>query len=931
MRVIQADYMTQLLRLQLPGDPNHWGKLTAQVSVTQPSGYTLELEADVRSDGKKAEVSIRYPLIDDGAWEQIEGLNRSSDWAMGTHTFTAQILNNGSPIVTETVEFDQDELYASSTRGRLRHDFPPGFIECAPLRPVCIDHDEVPVTIRLMTDRVARARVRMDVTAPRGTETLVEPVELDLTNEPQTVRFQHPGWERGEYWIRVRLVEDGKPWGPYMVRKFWKEVIGPDVQPEPPLRLGNAMQYMVDGWLFEEVKGTDFWPMSYDPDPDKPTVTMDKPWEFGMMSVRKMSHDESEGLYKMEYTFNSELFRRRGFGWHMLADDLVAEDDDPQPEAMDRVSDLRRIFIRPGQGRPHPMQGPYEQTLKGLLDKGTPVQEFNIPPLGYSYAILSDPRPADRRNTEHLMLAVPGMPADGGLPSGGDFDESEAQIFEMYPEDLDRPPYVCLATSRDGVDWEKPKLGLMSFHGSTANNILTTVVDAIRQADHKDVTAALTLGFVPHKFRFRMYDPDKDGPVDVHKVFMALIVNGRNPKAAFMWPDDFEDSKDALPFTPVLRSYYPMVYKGNDEYLFLSSEPFIYLGGGMDLMHSSESIRHQVERTDEPTRFWYYRPTSPPYPPQGAPWDNFQGPLRNLSVMWTDDGRNFHKRFCLGPDEFDSPGMQYYNVSLIRETPMGGQDKVDPATYGVPVKGGEMYVAVVRCHPAMQQTQYPELIWSRDLLHWHRFTHHRAPLVKQRQDDGSYNWGMNFHGTSYYLFKDPDGNESWGHLNTASTARHNHVGVGIRHPTLQSFQAIHPQDSESPFFVDWETLWRRGQQLRYTPLITHTRPGRLAYAAPVDGTGELTTHAVQFDGRDLVINAQAEPGGSLRLEVQDESGRPLDGYSLADADPFTGDEVGHQPSWRGRRLAEMSGRVVKLRFVLEKAKLFTLQIEKETT
>ena len=831
MQAIQAGYMTQVLRLQLPGDANHWGKLTARVSVTQPCGYTLELGAEVESEGRRTEIPVRYPLMDDGAWEQIEGPHRSTDYEMGVHTFTVQVLNDGSPVVTETAALDQDQLYANASRGRLRHDFPAGFIECAPLRPVCIDHDEVPVTIRLKTERVPRCRVRMDVTVRRGTASLVEPTELDLTEAPQIVTFQHVGWECGEYWIRVQLMEEGKPYGPYMVRKFWKEAIGPDVEPEPPLNLGSSLQYMVDGWLFERVRGVDFWPMSYEPNPDRPTLVKDKPWEFGIFNLSSLTYDADEGLYKMEYTTAVQHYRSRGYDWHLLSDDLFSDEGEPPHE---RTSlqigqfPLRRITAGARGGPAHPMRDAYEQILRALLDKGTPVQEYDEPPFGHCYAILRDPRRDGQRNTDHLMLAVPGMPSDGKLPQPGQFDESEVQLFEMYPEDLDRSDYICLATSTDGVDWKKPELGLVEFHGSKANNILTTAEEAIRAADHKDVTAAVTLDITTPKFKFRIYDPAIDGPIDVNGVFMVLIVDGRNTKVDFMWPDDFEDSKDALGFEPVLRSYYPMMYKGDNEYLFLSDKPLIHMGGGMDLMYSSETIRHQVERVDEPTHFWYYRPNSPGYPPHYAPWDNHQGPLRNLAVMWTNDGVNFHKCFCLGKDEFDRPGMQFYSMGLIRDVTAEGRVKNRRSPKpGVPVNGGEMYVAELRCHPSIEQTQYPELIWSRDLIHWHRFTHHRAPMVKLGEAEGSYNWGMYFQSSSYYPFKDANGNDAWWLSNIAVSSRHNHNDVGRLFPSLKAVQAHRPNYSESPFFVDWETLWRRGEQRRcplFIPFAVSNEP-----------------------------------------------------------------------------------------------------------
>lgn len=36
------------------------------------------------------------------------------------------------------------------------------------------------------------------------------------------------------------------------------------------------------------------------------------------------------------------------------------------------------------------------------------------------------------------------------------------------------PEFTCYAESRDGLKWEKPKLGLFEFNGSKENNIILT-------------------------------------------------------------------------------------------------------------------------------------------------------------------------------------------------------------------------------------------------------------------------------------------------------------------------------------------------------------------------------------------------------------------------------------------------------------------------
>ena len=84
---------------------------------------------------------------------------------------------------------------------------------------------------------------------------------------------------------------------------------------------------MCDGWLFEDLNGIDFWPMSYDPNPDKPAIAMEKPWEFGMIGMEAPEFDAEAGLYKTKYKMMVEVYHRRGYDWHLLADDLDSDDD----------------------------------------------------------------------------------------------------------------------------------------------------------------------------------------------------------------------------------------------------------------------------------------------------------------------------------------------------------------------------------------------------------------------------------------------------------------------------------------------------------------------------------------------------------------------------------------------------------------------------
>ena len=91
MQIVQQDYMTQILRVSIPGDMRHWGTLTAKVVVRQPNGYELETAGDIVLCGQQAQITIRYPLMDDGSWGQIEGFCKAFEYNKGTYTFTAHL------------------------------------------------------------------------------------------------------------------------------------------------------------------------------------------------------------------------------------------------------------------------------------------------------------------------------------------------------------------------------------------------------------------------------------------------------------------------------------------------------------------------------------------------------------------------------------------------------------------------------------------------------------------------------------------------------------------------------------------------------------------------------------------------------------------------------------------------------------------------
>ena len=94
--------------------------------------------------------------------------------------------------------------------------------------------------------------------------------------------------------------------------------------------------------------------------------------------------------------------------------------------------------------------------------------------------------------------------------------------------------------------------------------------------------------------------------------------------------------------------------------------------------------------------------------------------------------------------------------------------------------------------------------------------------------------------------------------------------------------------------------------------------------------GEMVTHPLRFAGERLVLNLATSAGGSARVEVQNESGEPIPGFTLQECKPLVGDAIEMQVRWgKAAELSQLAGKPVRLRFVLQEADLFALQFGKK--
>jgi len=113
---------------------------------------------------------------------------------------------------------------------------------------------------------------------------------------------------------------------------------------------------------------------------------------------------------------------------------------------------------------------------------------------------------------------------------------------------------------------------------------------------------------------------------------------------------------------------------------------------------------------------------------------------------------------------------------------------------------------------------------------------------------------------------------------------------------------------------------------RYTLRID----GFASLFAPREG-GELITRPFRFRGDRLSINVATSAAGSVRVEIQDASGKPLPGFELATSKEIFGDAVDYPVEWKSTSsVGRLAGKTIRLRFVIREADLYSLKFSAQS-
>ena len=119
-------------------------------------------------------------------------------------------------------------------------------------------------------------------------------------------------------------------------------------------------------------------------------------------------------------------------------------------------------------------------------------------------------------------------------------------------------------------------------------------------------------------------------------------------------------------------------------------------------------------------------------------------------------------------------------------------------------------------------------------------------------------------------------------------------------------------------------VWRKSDKRCKAGLgVATLRLDGFVYLEAKDRAGTVVTKPFKLEGDKLQVNVQ---GDEFRVEVLNKKGEPIPGFSAKEATKYKRvDDLRLKPTWKGN-LSTLKGKVIRLRFHLRNAKLYSFQI-----
>ena len=150
---------------------------------------------------------------------------------------------------------------------------------------------------------------------------------------------------------------------------------------------------------------------------------------------------------------------------------------------------------------------------------------------------------------------------------------------------------------------------------------------------------------------------------------------------------------------------------------------------------------------------------------------------------------------------------------------------------------------------------------------------------------------------------------------------HQYIGWQI----VETKSAIENAPNELSLYATEDYWTGKSDKLRrYTMRLD----GFVSASAPYSG-GSFTTKPIKFKGSELKLNFSSSAVGGIEVELRDETGKAIPGYSAADCDEVFGDNIERTVHWKGKGsdVSALAGKTIQMHFILKDADLYAFQFE----
>lgn len=149
------------------------------------------------------------------------------------------------------------------------------------------------------------------------------------------------------------------------------------------------------------------------------------------------------------------------------------------------------------------------------------------------------------------------------------------------------------------------------------------------------------------------------------------------------------------------------------------------------------------------------------------------------------------------------------------------------------------------------------------------------------------------------------------------------IGLGnwVSRSNYPALNVVQTSDTEMSVYVNEEYAQPTAHVKRYSMRLD----GFTSLSAPFKG-GEIITKPFVFTGKQLEINYSTSAAGEIKIEFQDEKGKPVPGFALGDAQAIIGNEIKRIVSWKdGEDVSKLSSKPVVMRIYIKDADLYSFK------